>query len=565
VSLSQASVVLSGEDLRVLGVLLPCLGEVEAEGGVVFGDLVRVQVRARAGGAACPQCKAWCTSVHDRYRRTLADAGIGGRRLLIRLQVRLLRCGNAGCPVKRFAEQPAGLASPYARRTPELAGQLTGVAVMLAGRAGSRLARAVLAAEVSRDVLIRLVMAVPDPPAGLVRVLGVDDFSLRRGHSYATILVDMETGLPVDVLPDREAGTLEAWLREHPGVQIICRDRAGAYADAARTAAPGAVQVADRWHLWHNLCEHARKAVTRHRDCPAAGRCRHDEQEQEQEQREQEQADPETVIRERHAAVHALRARGQTLQQAAAALSLGVQVTSRFWNAADPGALLAVRGAAAIGPYLPYLHSRWDQGITKIAVLHREITARGFTGTYTTTWAWLTQLKLAAPPKPPPPPTPRQITRWLLTDPAHLNDQDAAALAAARARCPELDTLARHVAAFAKILTRRAGKDKLGTWITAVTASPGQPELRSFITGIRQDYDAVCNAMTLSWNSGLVEGRNTRTKLIKRQMYGRASFTLLRKLILISANTNTLTIPKYAPEPRSDGFLCHSPRPGLSG
>jgi transposase len=539
VSLSQASVVLSGEDLRVLGVLLPCLGEVEAGSGVVRGDLVCVQVRAVAGGAACPGCSAWCTEVKDRYRRTLADAGIGGRRLLIRLLIRLLRCGNAGCPVKTFAEQPAGLASPYARRTPGLAGQLSAVAVMLAGRAGARLARSVLAVQVSRDVLISMVLAVPDPPQRLVRVLGVDDFSLRRGQSYATILVDLETGLPVDVLPDREAATLEAWLRARPWIRVICRDRAGAYADAARTAAPGAVQVADRWHLWHNLCEHARKAVARHRGCLATGRCRHhgqlQEQEEQQQERDREEERPgtETVIRDRHAAVHALRAQGRTPDQAAAALGLGVQVTSRYWNARQPEALLAVRGAAAIGPYLPYLHRRWDQGITKIAVLHREITAQGFTGGYTTTWAWLTQLKLTAPPRPPPPPTPRQVTRWLLTRPARLAGQDAAALAAARARCPELDTLASHVAAFAKLLTSRGGKDKLDAWITAVTASPGLPELGSFITGIRQDYDAVCNGLTLPWSSGPVEGRNTRTKLIKRQMYGRATFGLLRKRVLL--------------------------------
>jgi hypothetical protein len=170
--LSQAAVSLSGEGEAGLGVLLPHLASVVVEKTQVSAGLVRAWVRPRADGAECPGCGRWCAGVHSSYTRTLADAGIGGRRVLIHLVVRLLRCG-AGCGTATFAEQPAGLCSPYARRTPLLERELTALADALAGRAGARLAR-VLAVEVSRHTLIRLVMSRPDPPPEGVRVLGID-------------------------------------------------------------------------------------------------------------------------------------------------------------------------------------------------------------------------------------------------------------------------------------------------------------------------------------------------------------------------------------------------------
>ena len=548
-SVSQAVVSLSAQQAQVLGLLLPHLSGMAVDRAEIRGGLVSIWVRAVAGGAACPGCGTWCTAVRDRYRRRLRDAAAGGRRVLIWLVVRLLRCGNAECPRASFAEQPQGLAVPYARATPLLAGQLGAVAAALAGRAGSRLARAVLAVQVSRHTLIRVLMALPGPAAGRVRVLGIDDFSLRKGRDYATLLVDMETGEPVDVLPDREAGTARKWLEAHPEVEVICRDRAGAYAEAARDGAPQAIQVADRWHIWHNLCEYAGQAVARHQGCLGGSGCADqdgpEDQQQEEEQEEQEQERPggvpaglEAIIRERYRAVRELRAAGNTLTGTAAALGLSRQLTGRFWRAPSAEALLKVRGVSALDPWKPYLRRRWDAGITKIAVLHREITALGYAGSEPTTYAWLALLKLAAPPAPPAPPGKRQVTGWMLTDPARLDAGQQEQLAAIVGRCPGLQALAGHVTAFAKILTRRAGDRpgaSLDDWLAAAGASPGQPELASFANGIRRDYQAVRNALTLPWSSGPVEGLNTRTKLLKRQMYGRASFPLLRKRILLTS------------------------------
>jgi transposase len=542
VSLSQVSVCLSCQHEVSWERLLPHLSGTVVEAAELAGGRLCLWARARAGQGVCPRCGRVSGRVHSAYQRRLADAPAGGHRVVIRLRVRRFFCASQDCPAVTFAEQIGGLTTRRARRTPPLAHALTAVALALAGRAGARLA-ALLGLVASRSGLLRLVMALPDPDPGAVRVLGVDDFALRKGHNYGTVLVNVATGQPVDLLGDREAETFAGWLTGHPGAGVICRDRAGGYADGARTGAPAAVQVADRWHLWHNLAGRVAATVARHQDCLAGPEPEPEHQRPPGQHAAAVLAQPAedgtlaAHVKDRYEQVMTLHAQGLSPAAIAARTGLARQTVRRYRQAQNAGELLAVITGgppSALDEHKPYLSQRFSEGTTSARQLHAELRARGYHGSYPTVARYLQRFRppRAAPPATPTPPTSRQLATWILTDPDNLADDGKTSLAQARQRCPHLDALAAHVTQFAKILTGLHG-GRLDDWITAVEADD-QPDLHSFARGIRRDYDAVVNGLTLPYSSGPVEGTVNKIKMIKRQMYGRASFPLLRKRVLLA-------------------------------
>ena len=542
-SLSQGVEFLSCPGSVDLGVLLPHLAGVIVEEVGVAAGLLLVLARARAATAVCPMCGTVSGRVHSRYSRTLADTAIGGRQVEILLTVRRFFCAAPGCPRTTFAEQVDGLTVRYARKTPLLAGMLGSIAVALAGRAGSRLASG-LRVPASRQVLLRLVMAAPDPQAASPRVLGVDDFAIRRGQNYGTLLIDIETGAPLDLLEGRDAQPLADWLAAHPGVEVICRDRSGSYADGARTGAPDAVQVADRFHLWQNLAKAVEKCVAAHRSCLAEPSPPPVPQEQSPALPEPESAgqpDPAGKYAERtrrhHALVHQLRAEGRGLREIARHLGWGLHTVQRLdrattWQELADGRWKGPR-ASKLDPYKPYLDQHADGGHGSIRRLFLEIQALGYDGSYPIVRNYLARQGPARKPLPPAPPTVRDVTNWLTRRPDTLTEDEKPRLTAILDRCPELQAASGQVRAFAAMITELTGQD-LPQWM-ATARDAALPGIASFAKGLEQDLDAVTNGLTMPWSSGPVEGRVNHIKMIKRQMFGRAGLPLLRKRVLLTA------------------------------
>jgi transposase len=436
---------------------------------------------------------------------------------------------------------------------------LCAVALALGGRAGARLTRQ-LAASVSRMTLLRIVRGLPDPEPPTPRVLGVDDFALRRGHHYGTLLIDIETRRPVDVLTDRTAQTVADWLRAHPGVEIVCRDRAGTYAEGVRDGAPDAIQVADRWHVWRNLGEAVERAVARHRSCLTAALTIDPESHIEGTDgasRGENSRDPDDHraaatpaepsdrrdqwalrARERHAAVHTLLAEGVGIRAICGRLGLARGTVRRFARADTVEELLTRNGTgrrpSLLDEFKPYLHQRWNSGCTNAAVLFAEITARGYRGGQSLVRHYLHQFRTTVRiPRPPStPPSVRRVTGWIMTDPANTESTDQTKLDSILAASPHLTELVGHVRAFATMMCSLRGHE-LEAWMAAVDADD-QPELRSFVRGVCRDQDAVTAGLTLPWSSGIVEGHVNRVKMLKRQMFGRAKPDLLRKRVLLT-------------------------------
>jgi transposase len=505
-------------DCNLIKVVFPELSSLVIDEVVDQGLVVRVRARTPAVAVVCPQCGQPTERVHAYHQRRLADLPIGGRGVIIDLRIRRLLCPTPSCPRRTFREQIPAVARRCARRTRQLTGLVGDLAMVVAGRAGAAmLAR--LGVRISRSTVLRVLMALPTSAGPAPAVLSVDDFALRRGRRYATLLIDAVTHRRVDVLPDRKAATLAAWLREHPEVETVCRDGSAAYAEAIRDGAPQAVQVSDRWHLWHNLAKAVEKTVAAHSSCwhdrPARPGRPLDER-----------------TRERHAAVHTLLQQGVGLLDCARRLGWALNTVKRYARAATAEQLQRPPRYrdTLVDPFRDHLrHRRAEDPQVAVTRLLAEIREQGYTGSANLLVRYLNQGRADAERTPP---SPRRLVSWLMTKPENLAAHHHRHLQDLFGACPHLATLAQRVGEFAGLLTGRRGED-LDAWMTAVDADD-LPALHGFVHGLQMDLSAVVAGLTLPYSNGPMEGANTKVKFLKRQMYGRAGFALLRQRILLA-------------------------------
>jgi transposase len=523
-----------------------------------------LQVTATAPYAPCPLCHTPATRVHSRYHRALADVPWGTYAVQVQLQVRKWFCDAPTCPRRIFTERLPTVVAPWARRTLRLAHRLLACGLAVGGEAGARLA-ARLGLATSPATLLRLVQAASAPAPVAPRILGVDEWAWRRGQRYGTILVNLEDHQVLDLLPDRSADSVAAWLAQHPSVAVVCRDRSALYADGIQRGAPQAVQVVDRFHLVANLRDaveavlHDRQpalqaaaartaqALTRQVGLvagPAMYRGRHHSDPVRQQEREAAQQQRHATWVATYEAIRALRAQGTPVTTIAKQLGLSRPTVTKFLRRTTPPPPRSPqRSGQVLRPYMVYLIRRWREGCADSMQLWRELREQGYTASARTVSRFITRLRQAgdaglapetqaSPYTRPQGPSARAVSfTWVRPEAKRAQDAQLYVdhLLQADPAIAQAYTLSQAFLA----LVRECRGEALTAWSTEATAS-GIAALARFAAGLQEDLTAITAGLTLPWSNGPVEGQVNRLKLLKRQGYGRAGVPLLRQRLRAS-------------------------------
>lgn len=532
---------------------------------LIENQVLTLVITSTLSEMSCPDCHQPSRRIHSRYTRMLADLPCQGRAVQLLVHVRRFFCDAPACSRKTFAEALPGIAPKHARRTSRQAESLCSIVSALGGRAGARQVKR-LAMPTSRYTLLRLLRRASTPHLPTPQVLGVDDFAWKKGDRYGTILVDLEAHRVVDLLPDREAETFVTWLRTHPGVKIISRDRAGTYADGARRGAPEAIQVADRFHLLLNLTTALQKLFERKQDslqrlaaevqaaplaapgheaaavppppAPEVSALSATEA-QRQGRRARRKGRFDEVI--------ALHQQGASQVAIAALVGLHRDTVRRYINAAGFPEIVRPGKRSKLDPYKAYLQERWAQGERHVKQLVAELREQGYRQGETIIYDYLRSVReqpawlkaYSATKKRPSHRAPQlslsaREAAWLFAcNPQKLRLTQVMRLDHLRRSEQGLETAYQLAQDFRVMVTRRQ-EGVLHRWLQEAKGS-GIPEIQSLATGILRDFDAVRTALTLPYSNGQTEGQVNKLKSLKRQMYGRANFDLLRRRVLHAA------------------------------
>jgi transposase len=527
-------------------------------------------VTTTSSGACCPLCQCHSESIHSRYSRMVADLPWAGWAVRLELHVRRFFCRNKECPRRIFTERLPGVVAPSARGTTRLCDLLTLIGFALGGEAGNCLVER-MGLEASPQTLLRLIRQQEERQVPTPRVLGVDDFCFCRRRSYGAILIDLEQRVPIDLLPDREAETFKKWLLAHPGVEIISRDRGGAFAEGARQGAPKARQIADRWHLLSNLGEAMQsffltkqpllKSLTSQPEAEASSQAWQPEPVPWHTGTTKRLEEKSLLLhqerRERYQQIHDLAAKKIDVANIARQVGVSRQTVYTYLQMKQPPERTRIprAGKKLIDPYKDYLVRRWNEGCRSAQQMYREIKEQGYAGSDTAVGRFVAPLrakkgqarsfKSVEPEaatmvnledvKNKRPPTARQVAHWMTFPEEQRLEWQQNSLTQLCQHDPQIAQTSELIQEFTTMLREREG-ERLDEWLDRVEKQ-GVSELQSFAQGLKKDYEAVKAGLTLSWSNGQTEGQVHRLKLTKRQMYGRGSFTLLRKRVLHHTQT----------------------------
>lgn len=519
------------------------------------GSRIVLSVESARPAAQCPKCGGNSSRVHSYYQRTLSDLPWHGEQVVIHWRSRRFFCDASTCSQKIFSERLPAVAAAHARKTGRLRDTLRGMALNCGGESGARLSKQ-LGMPASADTLLRLIRRKPLPSASAPRVLGVDDWAFRRGQRYGTILCDLERRRVIDLLPERSSESFAAWLLAHPGVEVISRDRGDYYIKGATAGAPSAVQVADRWHLHANLREAIARIAERHphqllaaaRTIAARPSTASDGKTEtllaesgpkpltrSEEARQRRQ----TRRRELYERVIELHRQNISLREIGRQLDLHRSTVTRFAQAEGFPERATRRYGRKTDRFIEHLQKRWQEGCRSARQLTEELRQQGYKGFYDTVKrrvaAWRRSAADAtnSPSKPPPPQrlSSNQVS-WLMIKPeSDLSDDDRQWNQAIEEHCPTLKRASELAKKFTAILREKRHTD-LDAWIDEATGTDVAENLRRFAKGLRADLNAIRAAIELPWSNGQTEGQVNRLKMIKRQMFGRANFDLLRHRVL---------------------------------
>ena len=500
------------------------------------------QIRPVAPTAICSKCGCCSDRVHSYYQRTLQDLPWQANAVRFLCTVRRFFCDNDACHRKIFAERVEKLARRYQRKTARLEDLLQQLVWRVGAEAAAGIAQ-LIGLLVSPDAALYQFRKAeaPEAPSNCPEVLGIDDFAFRKGQTYGTILIDLTTRTPIDLLPDREKTTVENWLKEHPGAKIISRDRSAVYADAIRAGAPEATPVADRFHLLKNLMETLQAQIGKEsktiREVLLPKVASFEDEGPVQKPHRAQRASMESRQRrfELWQKVRELHGQGYFKKEIARLVDLDVH-TVRNYLCSDTFPQRNRRSPVhgKLTPYKEYILTRWEEGYQNALQLWREVKEQGFTGGAVAVADFVRPLR--QPGMTPAikraeraVPSPRSLS-WLLVRPERCSSAQTALVEKLCDALPVLPQCRDLVHSFQDIMQRRAVAE-LDGWLDRAKES-GLPCFATFVRGLLSDKAAIEGAFSLSWSNGPTEGHVNRLKFIKRQGYGRAKFDLLKRRVL---------------------------------